>query len=84
LKKILEKEKPLVLAAIQKIEAKEHYPVPIYRQPALNYLGHMEGYFPVTDAHTYKIITFPCDQHLSQKEMDYVIQTVTDFYRKSQ
>ena len=64
------------------IEAKVHYPVPIYRQPALAYLGHKEGDFPVTDAHTHKIITFPCDQHLSRKEMDFVIQTVTEFYQK--
>ena len=65
------------------IEAKVHYPVPIYRQPALNHLGHKEGDFPVTDAHTHKIITFPCDQYLSQKEMNFVIQTVTDFYQKT-
>ncbi len=64
------------------IEAKVHYPVPIYRQPGLAYLGHKEGDFPVTDAHTKKIISFPCDQHLSLDEMDYVIKTVTDFYRK--
>ena len=62
------------------IEAKVHYPVPIYRQPALNHLGHNEGDFPVTDAHTHKIITFPCDQHLSIEEMDYVIDTVSEFY----
>ena len=65
----------------QGVEAKVHYPVPIYRQPALAHLGHKEGDFPVTDAHTQKIITLPCDQHLSQKEMDFVIQTVTKFYR---
>ncbi len=68
----------------QGIEAKVHYPVPIYRQPALSHLGLKVGDFPVTDAHTHKIITFPCDQHLSQKEKDYVIQTVTDFCQKNQ
>ena len=62
------------------IEAKVHYPVPIYRQPALSHLDHNEGDFPVTDEHTYKIITFPCDQHLSLDQMNHVIQTVTDFY----
>ena len=67
----------------QGIEAKVHYPVPIYRQPALSHLHHEEGDFPVTDAHTHKIITFPCDQHISRKEMDYVIQTVIDFYGKT-
>ena len=67
----------------QGIEAKVHYPVPIYRQPALAHLHHKEGDFPVTDAHTHKIITFPCDQHISREEMDFVIQTVTDFYQKN-
>lgn len=62
------------------IEAKVHYPVPIYRQPALKHLQHQEGDFPVTDRHAKSIITFPCDQHLSREEMDYVIDTVRHFY----
>ena len=62
------------------IEAKVHYPVPIYRQPALTHLGHSQGDFPVTDAHAESIISFPCDQHLSQEEMDYVIAVVSEFY----
>lgn len=65
------------------IEAKVHYPVPIYRQPALCHFGYRAGDFPVTDRHTTEIITFPCDQHLSRKELDYVIETVTDFYHGS-
>ena len=63
------------------IEAKVHYPVPIYRQPAVDHLGYSEGDFPVTDEHTKKMITFPCDQHLSKEEMDYVIKTVQEFYQ---
>jgi len=63
------------------IEAKVHYPVPIYRQPALKHLGHRLGDFPVSDRHTGEIITFPCDQHLSTEEIDYVIDTVGGFYR---
>lgn len=62
------------------IEAKVHYPVPIYRQPALANLGYQAGDFPVADDHTTKIITFPCDQHLAQEEIDYVVATVSDFY----
>jgi dTDP-4-amino-4,6-dideoxygalactose transaminase len=64
----------------QGIEAKIHYPVPIYRQPALDYLGNKEGDFPVTDAHTKKIITFPCDQHLGKAQMDFVIETVQEYF----
>ena len=63
------------------VQAKIHYPVPIYRQPALRMLGHKKGDFPVTDAHADKIITFPCDQHLNKKELDFIIKTVADFYR---
>jgi aminotransferase EvaB len=62
------------------IEAKVHYPIPIYRQEALNFLGYKKGDFPVTDEHAKKIITFPCDQHLSLKEMKYVISVVKGFY----
>ena len=62
------------------IEAKIHYPVPIYQQPALTYLGYKKGDFPVADQHGKSMISFPCDQHLRKKEMDYVIETVKEFY----
>lgn len=62
------------------IEAKIHYPIPIYRQKALKYLGHKKGDFPITDHHAKNIISFPCDQHLSKKEIDYIIKTVKEFY----
>ena len=63
------------------IEAKIHYPVPIYRQKALSFLGYKKGDFPVSDAHTKKIITFPCDQHLEKKHLDHIIETVRAFYQ---
>jgi dTDP-3-amino-2,3,6-trideoxy-4-keto-D-glucose/dTDP-3-amino-3,4,6-trideoxy-alpha-D-glucose/dTDP-2,6-dideoxy-D-kanosamine transaminase len=62
------------------IEAKIHYPIPIYRQPALQSLGYKLGDFPVSDAHTTKIITFPCDQHMEQSQLDYIIETVVQYY----
>jgi aminotransferase EvaB len=62
------------------IEAKVHYPIPIYRQKALDYLGHKQGDFPVTDRHTTEIFTLPCDQHLSREELDFVVETVRSFY----
>ena len=40
------------------------------------------GDFPITDLHTKKIITFPCDQHLKKKHLDYIIKVVNDFYTK--
>jgi dTDP-4-amino-4,6-dideoxygalactose transaminase len=63
------------------IEAKVHYPVPLYRQQALAFLGHRPGAFPVTDRHAESVISFPVDQHLSRGEQDRVIETVRNFYR---
>ena len=75
-----EKRDELLNYCIKKgIEAKIHYPIPIYRQKALKYLGHVKGDFPVTDRHASSIISFPCDQHLLKKELDYIINTVTEF-----
>ncbi len=65
------------------IEAKVHYPKPMYLQESLKTLKHKWGDFPVTDSHTKKIITFPCDQHLTLKQMNYVIKCVKDFYKNN-
>ena len=64
------------------IEAKIHYPIPMYRQPAMKFLKHKIGDFPVADKHAKSIISFPCDQHLSKKEMNYVIKCIKEFYSK--
>jgi aminotransferase EvaB len=66
------------------IEAKIHYPIPLYLQDALKHLGHKPGDFPVTDAHARSIISFPCDQHLTHQEQDLVIDTVRSFYAMKQ
>ena len=66
----------------KKIEAKIHYPTPIYRQKAYRFLGHKKGDFKVSDEHTKKIISFPCDQHLNKKELNFIINTVKNFYKK--
>jgi dTDP-4-amino-4,6-dideoxygalactose transaminase len=52
----------------------------MYRQKAVKFLGHKKGDFPITDYHAKNIITFPCDQHLSKKEILYVTKTVQQFY----
>ena len=66
----------------KKIEAKVHYPIPIYQQEALKFLSYKKGAFPVTDNHSKNVITFPVDQHLTKNELNYVIKTVKEFYEK--
>ena len=62
------------------IEAKVHYPIPMYRQNAMKFLKHKKGDFPITDYHAKNIISFPCDQHLSKNEMNHVVKCVRKFY----
>ncbi len=62
------------------VEAKIHYPIPLYRQEGLQHLGYGPGTFPVTDRHAETVISFPVDQHISRDEQDIVIRTVKDFY----
>ncbi len=62
------------------IEAKVHYPIPLYQQKGLAHLGYKPGDFPVSDRHAATIISFPCDQHLNRDQQDYVIDTVRGFY----
>ena len=57
------------------IEAKIHYPTPIYRQPAVSQFK-VNDEFPITDYQAKNIISFPCDQHLSQE----IVQVVRDYY----
>ena len=59
-----------------------HYPKPMYLQESQKSLKHKRGDFPITDQHTKKIITFPCDQHLSFKQRKFVVDTVKSFYKK--
>ena len=63
------------------IQAKIHYPKPIYLQESEKRLGHKKGDFPIADTHAKKIISFPCDQHLSKKEMKYIVNTVKRFFK---
>ena len=51
----------------------------MYIQPAMSFLKHKSGDFPVTDRHCKSIISFPCDQHLSKKQMNYIVNCVKNF-----
>jgi dTDP-4-amino-4,6-dideoxygalactose transaminase len=62
------------------VEVKVHYPIPLYQQRGLQQFGYRAGDFPVTDRHAREIITFPADQHLTDDQIDYVIDVVESFH----
>ena len=65
----------------QGIQGKVHYPIPVHLQQAARHLNYQKGDFPVAEAHSRKAITLPCHQHLTEDEIDYVIEKVREFYR---
>jgi dTDP-4-amino-4,6-dideoxygalactose transaminase len=63
----------------REIEAKVHYPIPIYKQKALgNNYNSMK--FLVTDHQAQNIISFPCDQHLNNLQLEEITNSVKEFY----
>jgi aminotransferase EvaB len=64
------------------VEAKIHYPIPIYRQEALAPMVK-DLVFPETDYQAQNIISFPCDQHLTDEEISEIVKTVSDFYSEN-
>ncbi len=61
------------------IEAKVHYPIPIYKQKALgNNYNSLQ--FPITDFQAQNIISFPCDQHLNDFQLQEITDSVKEFY----
>lgn len=64
----------------KKISAKVHYPIPIYKQKALQEIsGNLN--FPITDKLAGRSISFPCDQHLERTQLDEIVGVVASFYK---
>ncbi len=63
------------------VEAKVHYPIPVYRQEGLRPFGYRKGDFPVTDRHADTMISLPAHEHLTAEQLAYMVQTIAEFYR---
>lgn len=62
------------------IDARIHYPVPVHLQPASAALGYKAGDFPKAEADARAILTLPVHQHLTDAQVDYMIEQVRSFY----
>jgi dTDP-4-amino-4,6-dideoxygalactose transaminase len=65
----------------QGIDAKVHYPIPVHLQRAAAHLGYKAGDFPQAEEDSRSSITLPAHQHLTNAELDYVVDQVQAFYR---
>lgn len=62
------------------IEAKVHYPIPIHLQNAAQGLGYKRGDFPVCERQADEIVTLPAHQHITDKQIDYTVSAIREFY----
>jgi len=62
------------------IETKIHYPIPIHLQKPCRQWGYKKGDLPVTEKQSEAILTLPVHQYLTEQHIQYVIDTVQQFY----
>ncbi|MDR2509366.1 MAG: DegT/DnrJ/EryC1/StrS family aminotransferase [Spirochaetaceae bacterium] len=59
-----------------------YYPVPLHSQKCFSYLGYKKGDFPVAERLCEKVLALPMFPELTEDEVDYVCETVKEFYKK--
>ena len=65
----------------RKIETKVHYPIPIHLQKAAEYLNYRRGDFPITERQMDRILSLPINQYLSFDQIDWVMDSIREFYK---
>lgn len=59
-----------------------HYPIGLPFLKAYGYLGHQESDFPVTAANQDMVLSLPMFAELSDKQLNYVIEHIKNFFTK--
>ena len=72
-------ERDAVRARLQAggIQSGVHYPTPLHLTPAYRSLGYGPGDFPVAEAMAPRILSLPMHPHLSDEQVEYVVERVT-------
>ena len=79
---VKERDKLLKYLVDKGIEAKIHYPIPLHLQRCSAHLGYQKGDFTVVESQAASMLTLPVHQHLSEAHLDYMIDTIAEFYAK--
>lgn len=56
-----------------------HYPIPPHLSEAYKYLGHSEGYLPVTEKYAKSVLSIPMYNGMTKEEQNYVISVINEF-----
>jgi len=58
-----------------------HYPVPIHLQPVYrDSYGYGEGKYPVSESLSRRLISLPIFPSMSDGEVDYICETIVEFF----
>jgi dTDP-4-amino-4,6-dideoxygalactose transaminase len=66
--------------AERKIHTGIHYPIPCHLQKAYENLGYKEGDFPVAEKYSKEILSLPMYPELTTEQIQFVSQSIADFY----
>ena len=59
-----------------------YYPKSLHLQECFSYLNYKEGDLPVSEEMSKKVISIPIFSEISNEQLDYVIDTIREFYLK--
>jgi dTDP-4-amino-4,6-dideoxygalactose transaminase len=62
------------------VETAVHYPIPLHLHQAAAALGYPAGSFPVAERQAARILSLPIFSELAPDDLEYIVQTVRDFY----
>lgn len=56
-----------------------HYPIPPHLSEAYAYLGHKDGFLPITEHYAKTVLSIPIYNGMTDEEQDYVIKVINEF-----
>jgi dTDP-4-amino-4,6-dideoxygalactose transaminase len=59
-----------------------HYPLPLHRQPVLEFLGLGEGSFPESEKAAKEVLSLPCYPEMTEEQRSWVIAKIREFFAK--
>jgi len=68
--------------AEQGIETAIHYPIPIHLQKVSSGLGYQKGSFPVAEEQAKRILSLPIYPELKREDLEYIVESISNFYEK--
>lgn len=67
----------------QGVGSEIYYPLPLHLQPCYSSLGYRKGDFPVSEKLAAESLALPVQGELSDEDIDYVCETVRNFYGRT-